>query len=99
GGKQVLGRGDEYALAQQAGGVADFGYVAAVGGNLKIVEIGAVEHDPRASGSRQQAHRDRCPGMEAHPRELQGCCDSLFQTGGWRQKTTPVGSSLNASPD
>ena len=42
-GKQMLGGRNQNALTHQAGGITDFGNVAACGGNFKIVEICASE--------------------------------------------------------
>ena len=44
-GEQVLGGLDEDALAHERGGVADAGDVAAGGGDLEVVEVGAAEDD------------------------------------------------------
>ncbi len=49
-GEQVFGGGDEDALAHEAGGVGDLGDVAAVGGDLEVVEVGAAEDDAGAGG-------------------------------------------------
>ena len=54
-GEQMLGGGDQHALAHQAGGVADFGHIAADGGNFEVVEVGAAEDDAGASRSGQEA--------------------------------------------
>ncbi len=78
-GEQVLGGGDEHALAHEAGGVADLGHVAAGGGNLEVVEIGAAKDDARAARRRQQAHGYRRAGVQSHARKLNGRGNGLFQ--------------------
>ena len=55
GGEQMLGGGDENALAHQAGGVGDLGDVAADGLDLEVVEIGAAKDDPGTGGSREKS--------------------------------------------
>jgi hypothetical protein len=47
----VLGGGDEHALFHEAGGVADAGYVAAGGFDLKAIEIDAAKNDSRSGRS------------------------------------------------
>ena len=46
----MLGGGDEDRPAHEAGGVADAGHVAAVGGDLEVFEISAAEDDAGAGG-------------------------------------------------
>ena len=48
GGEQMLCRRDEDALAHQAGGVGNFGDIAADGLDLEVVEVGAPEDDAGA---------------------------------------------------
>ena len=79
GGEQVLGGGDEHALAHEAGGVADFGDVAADGGNLEVVEVCAAEDDAGAGGRGEQPHGDRSAGVEAYPCEFKGLRYGLLQ--------------------
>ncbi len=86
GGEQVLGGGDEHALAHEAGGVADLGDVAADGGDLEVVEVGAAEDDAGAGGRGEQAHGDGRAGVQTYPGELEGLCDGLLQVGGCSQK-------------
>ena len=85
GGEQVFGGGDEHALAHEAGGVADLGDVAAVGGNLKVVEVGAAKDNARSGRRRQQPHGDRRTGMEPYACEFNLGGDGLFQVGGMSQ--------------
>ena len=89
-GEQMLGGGDQHALAHQAGGVADFGHIAANGGNFKVVQVRAAEDNARSGRRGQKAHGDRRSGMQPHPAELQGRGDRLFQMRGIRQKI-PLG--------
>ena len=81
----MLGGGDQHALAHEAGGVADLGHVAADGGNLKVVQIGAAEDDARPGGRGQQAHGDRRAGVQPDPGEFQGRGNRLFQVRGMSQ--------------
>ena len=71
-GEQVLGGGDEHALAHEAGGIADLGHVAADGGNFEVVEIGAAEDDAGAGGRGQKAHGDRAPEWRPTPVNSRG---------------------------
>ena len=52
--EQVFGGRDQDALAHQAGGVSDFGDVAADRLNFEVVEIGAAKEDSGARGSREK---------------------------------------------
>ncbi len=87
--EQMLGGGDQNALAHQTGRVADLGDVAADGGNFKVVEISTPKDDARTGRSRKKPHRDRCAGVESDPCEFQGCCNGLFQVRWVCQITTP----------
>ena len=49
--QQVLGGGDQHALAHQAGGVADARHVPPTGGDREVVQIGAHEDDAGGGGS------------------------------------------------
>jgi len=84
-GKQVFGGGDEYALAHEAGGVTDFGNIAARGGNFKVIQVGAAEDDARSSGRRQQTHSHRRAGVKPHARKLDGRGNGLLQVRGISQ--------------
>jgi hypothetical protein len=79
GGEQVLGGGDEHALAHEAGGVGDFGDVAAGGGDLEVFKIGAAEDDAGAGGGGQQAHGHRRPAVQADAGETEGRGDRLLK--------------------
>ena len=81
----MLGGGDEDALAHEAGGVADFGDVAAVGGDFEVVEVGAAEDDAGAGGGGDQAHGDGGAGVEADPAKLEGGPNGLFKCAGTSQ--------------
>lgn len=81
-GEQVFRGGDEHALAHEAGGVADFGDVAADGGDLEVVKIDAAEDDAGAGRRGEQAHGDRSAGMQTDPSELKGLCKGLLQVSG-----------------
>ena len=52
----MLGGLNQHALAHETGCVADFGDIAAYGGDLEVVEVCAAEDDARAGRSGQQAH-------------------------------------------
>ena len=78
-GKQMFGRGDEHALAHEAGGVADFGHVAAGGGDFKIVQIGAAEDHARTGRRREQAHANRSTAVKANAGELDRGGNCVFQ--------------------
>ena len=56
--EQVFGGGDQHALAHQTGRVAHFGHVAAGGGNLEVIQVGAPEDNPRTRCGGQQTHGD-----------------------------------------
>ena len=79
GGEQMLGGGDEDALTHEAGGVADFGDVAAGGGNFESVEIGAAEDDAGTGGRGKQAHAHRSAAVEANAGELNRGGNRIFQ--------------------
>jgi len=80
-GEQVLGGGDEDALAHEGGGVGDLGDVAAGGGDLKVVEVGAAEDDAGAGGRGDEAHDDVGAGVEAYTAEVQRGEDGLLELG------------------
>ena len=65
-GEQMLGGGDENALAHEAGGVTDFGDVAADGGDFEVVEVGAAEDHAGSGGCRQETHAHGCAAVEAN---------------------------------
>ncbi len=65
GAEQVLGGGDQYALAHQAGGIADFLHVAPTCGDGETFEIGADKYDASGGRGREDANADRNAGMEA----------------------------------
>ena len=61
----MLRGGDEDALAHERCGVGDAGDVAAVGGDFKVVEVGAAEDDAGAGGCGDEAHADGSAGVKA----------------------------------
>jgi len=65
GAEQVLGGGDQHALAHQAGGVTDFLHVAPTGGNGETFEIGADENDAGGGRGGEDTDADGNAGMEA----------------------------------
>ena len=77
--EKMLGGGDQHTLAHEAGGVADFSHVAAGGGDLEIVQVGAAEDDARTCRGGQEPHVDRGAGMESYSGKLQRLGDRLFQ--------------------
>ena len=77
--EQVLGGRDQHGLAHQAGGVADLGDVAAVGGNLEVVEISPAEDDARAGGRCHQPHRDLGARVQADAAKLNVGPDCLLR--------------------
>ena len=77
--KQVLGGGDEDALTHEAGGVADFGDVAAGGVDFKVVEVGAAEDDAGTGGSRKQAHTHGSAAVKANAGKLNWEGNRIFQ--------------------
>jgi hypothetical protein len=79
GGEQVLGGGDEHALAHEAGGVADLGDVAAGGGDFESIEIGAAKDDARAGGGGQEAHAHGSAAVKANAGELNRGGNRIFQ--------------------
>ena len=79
GGEQVLGGGDEHALAHEAGGVADLGDVAAGGGDFEVVEVGAAEENAAAAGRGQQPHLDGSSAVQADAGELDCVGYGLFE--------------------
>src|SRR5579884_112173 len=81
--KQVLGGRDKHALTHQAGGVADFGDVAAGGWNFKIVEVGAAEDDSRACRSGQKTHPDGCSAVQTNAGKFNGGGNGLFVMQQW----------------
>ena len=68
GAEQVLGGGDQHALAHQAGGIADLLHVAPTGGDGEAFKIGADENDTGGGRGREDANADRNAGMEADSR-------------------------------
>ena len=64
--EQMLGGGDQDALAHQAGGVTDARHVPPTGGNLEILEIRAHEDNPRGDGSRENSDLDGRAAMKPH---------------------------------
>jgi len=85
GGEEVLGGGDEDALAHEGGGVGDFGDVASGGGDLEVVEVGAAEDDAGAGGRGDEAEGDFGAGVEAYAAEVQRGGDGLLVLGFGRQ--------------
>ena len=79
GGEQMLGGGDEDALAHEAGGVTDFGDVAADGGDFESVEVGTAKDDARTGRGGQQAHAHRCTAVKANAGELNRGGNRIFQ--------------------
>ena len=77
--EQVLGGGDEDALAHERGGVGDFCDVAAGGGDLEVVEVGAAEDDAGTGGRGDEAEGDFGSGMETDSTEDQRGVDGLFE--------------------
>jgi hypothetical protein len=51
-GQEVLGGGDQHTLTHEAGGIADLRYIAARGGDLEIIQIGAAKDDSRTGRRR-----------------------------------------------
>jgi len=49
----VLGGLNKNALPHEAGGIADFGYVAASGWNFKIIQVGPAKDNAGTGWSRQ----------------------------------------------
>ena len=82
----MLGGGDQHALPHETGGIAYFGHIASVGGNLKVVQISAAEDDSRAGRRWQQAQRHRRAGVQTNSTELQRRGNRLFQVSGIRQR-------------
>lgn len=76
--EQVLGGGDEDALAHEAGGVADFGDVAPEGGDEEVFEVLADEDDAGAGGGGEDADGDGDAGMEANAGAFDGALDGGF---------------------
>ena len=56
--QQVLGGGDQHALAHQAGRVTHTGDVFPAGGNAEILEIGALENNAGRRRGGQNPHID-----------------------------------------
>ena len=84
GGEEVLGGLDEDALAHEGGGVGDAGDVAAGGGDLEVVEVGAAEDDAGAGGRGDETHGDGGAGVQAYALEVDGGCGSCARFGdGW----------------
>jgi len=81
GGEEVLGGGDEDALAHEGGGVGDFGDVASGGRDLEVIEIGAAEDDAGAGGRGDEAEGDFGAGVEAYAAEIQRGGDGLLELG------------------
>ena len=78
-GEQVLGGGDEHALAHQRGGVADLGDVAAGGGDLEVVEVRAAEDDAGAGGSGNESERNLGAGVKADAAERERRLDGVLE--------------------
>ncbi len=95
-GKQVFGSRDQYALAHQRGGVADFGDVAASGGNFVVVEVGAAEDDTRTGGRGDAAQVDFSTGVQTHTAKLQRFLDRVLELGAGFQ-TDVSRQRINAS--
>ena len=78
--EQVLGGGDQDALAHQAGGVADARHVAPTGGNREVIEVRAHEDNPRGDGSGENADVDRSAAMKPHPAGFHRALHRSFKT-------------------
>src|SRR5579871_992970 len=74
----MLGRRDQHALFHQAGGVADASDIEADGLDFKAVKIGAAKYDTRPRWRRSDAHRYRCPAVQAHAAAFHGRADCLL---------------------
>jgi len=85
GGEKVLSGLDEDALAHEGGRVGDARDVAAGGGDLEVVQVGAAEDNAGAGGCGDEAHGDGGAGVEAHSLEVQGGVDRLLELGTCRQ--------------
>ena len=81
GGKKMLRGGDQYALAHEAGGVADLGDVATDGGDFEVVEVGAAKDNAGTGRSRQEAHGNGCAGMQTDSREGERFSERLLHVG------------------
>jgi hypothetical protein len=79
----VLGGRDEDAFFHQAGGVADFGDVAADGLDLKAIEVDAAEDDARTRGGGEDAQMDGCSAVQADSTAVGGLanCTFVYQCG------------------
>jgi hypothetical protein len=66
-------------LAHERGGVGDLGDVAAGGGDLEVVEVGAAKDDAGAGGRGDEAQGDFYAGVETDALEVEGDVDGLFE--------------------
>ena len=110
GGQQMLGGGDQHALAHEAGGVGNARDVATDGGDFEVVEIGATEDNAGAGRGRDQAQFHGCSGVEADAFKVEGIGNGLLElcvlTQCWapcvprRRQTIPsfVGQSVSFAP-
>lgn len=80
--ENMLGRRDQHAFFQQAGGVAHTGDVATYGLNVEALKVGAAEADTRPSRGRQDAHSHWNATMQPYPLERYGFADCMFKDQG-----------------
>ena len=80
-GKQVLRGGDEDALAHEAGGVGDFGDVAAGGRDFKVVEVGTAEDDAGSGGRGDETQYHFSARVQTYATEVEPGVDRLFELG------------------
>ena len=85
GGEQVLCGGDEDGPAHEAGGVADAGDVAAVGGDLEVFKVGAAEDDAGAGGRGDEPEMDGRAAVQADAGEGDLRADGLLIMACWSQ--------------
>ena len=78
-GEQVLGGGNQHGLTHQAGGVADLGDVAAVGGDFEVIQIGPAEDDARTCRRGDQPHGNLCARVQADAAKLNVGPDCLLR--------------------
>jgi hypothetical protein len=76
----VFRGGEQHTLFHEAGGVADAGYVAAVGLDFKVIEIDSAKNDPRIRRRRHQANTSRNGGVEANSTGLDGAFDGRLNS-------------------
>jgi hypothetical protein len=74
----VFGGGDQHALLHQAGGVADFGYIAADGLYLEAIQIDPAEDDAASSTGGADAQADWRSAMQADAIALDRPSDCAF---------------------